>query len=269
MSSSPKRKGEELLGSTDDTTKKVRLDSNALMDNADIPSAVPATDAAPDSQIDHKAAIEYWSSTEPTVNGVLGGYPQVSRIDLQGSSNFFAKLRRQSKQFPAGKKLHRAVDCGAGIGRITSGFLSRVAEEVDIVEPVKSFTDKIEGTKGVGKIYNVGLEAWHPEKEGLGPYDLIWNQWCLGQLTDVQVVDYLKRLPEVLSIGGWIVVKENLSNHNLDQDVFDETDSSVTRTDKKFRQLFEDSGLKIVATELQKGMPQGLYAVRAYALQPK
>ena len=90
----------------------------------------------------------------------------------------------------------------------------------------------------------------------------------MGQLTDAQLVDYLRRLPPVLSEGGWIVVKENLSNHHLEEDVFDETDSSVTRTDKKFRQLFEQAGLKVVWTELQRGMLEGLYPVRAYALQP-
>jgi protein N-terminal methyltransferase len=50
--------------------------------------------------------------------------------------------------------------------------------------------------------------------------------------------------------------------------VYDETDSSVTRTDEKFRQIFKDAKLKIVATELQRGMPKGLYEVRSYALQP-
>lgn len=269
MPDSPKRKSEEPAALENGTHKKARVNDASADDLAEeIPFSITAN-AAPDSQIDHKAAIAYWSSTEPTVNGVLGGYPQVSRIDLQGSSNFLVKLRRQSKQFPTGTKLRRAVDCGAGIGRITSGFLTKVAETVDIVEPVKSFTDQIKGREGVGKIYNFGLEDWHPERDGLGPYDIIWNQWCVGQLTDTQLVEYLKRLPAVLSEGGWIVVKENLSNHYLDVDVFDETDSSVTRTDKKFRQLFTEAGLSLVATELQRGMPKGLYAVRAYALQPK
>jgi protein N-terminal methyltransferase len=250
-----------------DVSKRARLAEDDTAE--EMPPMAASRVDKPDSRIDHTAAIAYWSSTAPTVSGVLGGYPQVSRIDLQGSSNFLAKLRRQSKQFPPGKKLNKAADCGAGIGRITTGLLSKIAETVDIVEPVKAFTDKLEGHGGVGAIYNVGLEAWHPDKEGLGPYDLIWNQWCVGQLTDAQLVEYLKRLPAVLSRGGWIVVKENLSNHNLDKDVFDEEDSSVTRTDRKFRQLFEDAGVRVVASELQKGMPPGLYAVRAYALQPK
>lgn len=269
MSSSPKRKSETPVDDDAESCKKARL-TNPSDETIEIPpTTTPAPAIAPpDALIDHQVALAYWSATEPSVNGVLGGYPQVSRVDLQGSKNFLAKLRRRSKHLPPNKKLRRAVDCGAGIGRITAGFLADVAETVDIVEPVKQFTDQIKGAEGVGEIYNVGLEAWRPDKEGLGPYDLIWNQWCVGQLRDAQLVDYLRRLqPPVLSAGGWIIVKENLSN--VGEDVFDGTDSSVTRTDEKFRRLFAEAGLKVVGTELQKGMLEGLYPVRAYALQPK
>lgn len=144
-----------------------------------------------------------------------------------------------------------------------------MSEVVDIVEPVKAFTDKLRAsTDGIGAVWNVGLEAWDPARDGQGPYDLVWNQWCVGQLTDEQFVAYLRRVVRALSRGGWVVVKENLSNHYLGEDVFDETDSSVTRTDEKFRKLFGEAGMKVVATEVQKGMPKGLYDVRAYALQP-
>ncbi|KAK4547120.1 hypothetical protein LTR36_001341 [Oleoguttula mirabilis] len=267
--SSPKRKSQPSSDNEFESAKKPRITDENSDNDAAIEIPITAPNGAPDSHINVEAAIAYWSSTEATVSGVLGGYPQVSRIDLQGSSNFLAKLRRQSKHFPPSKKLRRAVDCGAGIGRITAGFLSKAAETVDIVEPVKSFTDQIKGKENVGEVYNVGLEAWHPDQDGDGPYDLIWNQWCLGQLTDAHLVEYLKRLPRVLSQGGWIIVKENLSNHHLNVDVYDETDSSVTRTDAKFRKLFEDANLTLVSTELQKGFPKGLYPVRAYALQPR
>ncbi|GAB7358452.1 hypothetical protein MBLNU230_g2516t1 [Neophaeotheca triangularis] len=260
MANSPKRKSDSPALDGEEAAKRVRTEQ---------PTKQPQP-AAPDSYINHGEAIKYWSSTEASVTGMLGGYPQVSRVDLQTSNNFLAKLRRASKTHPSGKPLRRAADCGAGIGRITTGFLSNVAQVVDIVEPVKAFTDQIKVDNGeVGDIYNVGLEAWHPDRDGHGPYDLIWNQWCVGQLTDAQFVAYLQRLPQVLSEGGWIVVKENLSNNYRGEDVYDETDSSVTRTDEKFRKLFGQAGLKLVATELQKGFPKDLYPVRMYALQPK
>ena len=268
MSTPQKRKSESPPPNENEQPKKARLSPPKAGKDEAHPEAPSNRHIAPDSLINSTAALAYWSSTEPTVNGVLGGYPQVSRVDLQGSKNFLAKLRRQSKHFPPSKgKLRRAVDCGAGIGRITEGFLRDVAEVVDIVEPVVSFTDQIKDKPGVGEIYNIGLEDWHPDRDGLGPYDLIWNQWCVGQLNDKQFVEYLQRLPKVLSEGGLIIVKENLSNSG--EDVYDETDSSVTRTDEKFRLLFEEAGLKLVRTELQKGMVEGLYPVRCYGLQPK
>jgi protein N-terminal methyltransferase len=226
-----------------------------------------------DTAINQKAAIQYWSNITADVDGVLGGYPQVSRVDLQGNSNFLAKLRRKSKVYSERRKLDHVVDCGAGIGRVTKGFLSKVALVVDIVEPVVKLTDVI--SKGddfkdlrengiIGKIFNTGLETWTPETT----YDMIWNQWCLGQLNDSQLADYLDRIREKIKPGGWIVVKENMSSDPWGADIFDKTDSSVTRSDQKFRELFEQAGLKIITTELQRGLPKELYAVRTYALQP-
>lgn len=234
--------------------------------------------AAPDSQIDHTAAVAYWTSTEASVTGMLGGYPQVSRIDLQQSANFLAKLRRSSSTHPTSQNLARVVDCGAGIGRISLGLLTKVADVVDIVEPVEKFTREIsEGEDfrqvrergGVGRIWNVGLEAWDPLADDKDlRYDVIWIQWCLGQCTDAQVRHLLHRVQPALVKGGWIVIKENLSNHLQGEDVYDETDSSVTRTDENLRKLFNEGGLKLVTTELQRGFPKGLYGVRMYALQP-
>lgn len=229
---------------------------------------------APDSKIDTSAALTYWNSCDPSVTGMLGGFPQVSRIDLQQSTTFLAKLRRASKTHPTTTSLSRIVDCGAGIGRITLGLLSKVATVTDVVEPVEKFTREIsEGDDfkqlreqgKIGTIYNVGLEAWEPEHT----YDIIWIQWCLGQCTDTQVNALFTRVQKHLSPGGWIILKENLSNHVLGEDVYDETDSSVTRTDDKFRALFKEAGLKIVATELQRGFPKDLYPVRIYAAQPE
>lgn len=246
---------------------------------------------APDAQINHAQSIEYWSSVSSDINGMLGGYPQTSRVDLQGSSNFLTKLRR-AKSTQATKEplppLDRAADCGAGVGRITKEFLLKVSRIVDVVEPVKKFTDElvqslgsgewagdgeaVQAGKGqVGEVINLGLQDWTPEK---GSYDLIWNQWCLGHLTDAQLVAYLRRCEDGLvkaedGKAAWIVVKENLSTDIHGKDIYDEEDSSVTRSDEKFRQLFREAGLKIVATELQKGFPKELFPVRIYALKPE
>lgn len=257
----------------------------------DMESDPPFASTAPDALINHEASIEYWNSVSADTNGMLGGFPQTSRIDLQGSSNFLTKLRRSKSSLAAHEPLpplERVADCGAGVGRITKEFLLKVSKRVDVVEPVKKFTDELvqslgsgewagDGDAGVkagrgqvGEVINLGLQDWVPEE---GVYDVIWNQWCLGHLTDAQLVAYFERCKNGLvkeeGRNAWIMVKENLSTDFKGKDIYDEEDSSVTRSDEKFRTLFAQAGLKIVSTELQKGFPRELFPVRIYALKPE
>jgi protein N-terminal methyltransferase len=248
----------------------------------------------PDASINVSASLAYWEGVTSDNNGMLGGFPQTSRIDLQGSSNFLTKLRRaRAGQTTATKQalppLDRVADCGAGIGRITKGLLLGVGRRVDVVEPVKKFTNELvkelentqadaagqsDGRGQIGEVINLGLQDWIPQP---GAYNLIWNQWCLGHLTDAQLVTYLERCKEGLvkpkaegeKVEAWIVVKENLSTDIQHRDIYDDEDSSVTRSDEKFRKLFKDAKLALVTTELQRGMPKELYPVRIYALKPE
>ncbi|KAF2867244.1 alpha-N-methyltransferase NTM1 [Massariosphaeria phaeospora] len=246
-------------------------------------SEPPFSSSALDASIDHTLALEYWSAIPSDLNGMLGGYPQTSRVDLQGSANFLTKLLRRgastrstttsSKQTPL-PPLNRVADCGAGIGRITKGLLLGVARTVDVVEPVKKFTDELVSGLGSGHgqvsaVINLGLQDWTPEPYS---YNLIWNQWCLGHLTDAQLVAYLRRSPTPNvppPPPSYIIVKENLSTDPHQHNIYDAEDSSVTRSDAKFRALFAEARLRLVATEVQRGMPRELYPVRMYALRPE
>ncbi|OTB08584.1 hypothetical protein M426DRAFT_316597 [Hypoxylon sp. CI-4A] len=229
--------------------------------------------AAPDSLISADDGRRYWAGIDADVNGMLGGYPNVSRTDLRGSRSFLAKLGLGRAK--GSKAVNRALEGGAGIGRITQGLLLDVAETVDVVEPIAKFTAGLVGLPGVGRIHNVGLEEWRPDDETTEvKYDLIWNQWCLGHLTDEQLEAYLRRCGDALSVDdddgnvrGVIVVKENLSVAG--RDLFDDEDSSVTRQDETFRRVFDEAGLRIIKTEIQHGFPDELYPVRMYALKPK
>jgi protein N-terminal methyltransferase len=263
-----------------------------------------ASTAPADTHIKPSESIAYWTSTPSTVSGMLGGFPQVSRIDISGSHTFVTRLLRHSK--PTSKpgkspyKLRLAADTGAGIGRVTRNLLAPFCEHIDIVEPIPKFTDQLRrdapelftpaSNPQVQQIINVGLEDWTPTPGR--KYDLIWNQWCLGHLPDAALVVYLARVSAALSDGGWIVVKENVigtpskrrfaappieAEAEADTDVdaeepdeYDETDSSVTRSEAKFERCFRDAGLKVVKTELQRGFAKdlGLFPVRMWGLQP-
>ncbi|AAS53986.2 AFR615Wp [Eremothecium gossypii ATCC 10895] len=224
----------------------------------------------PDSQIDYQEAISYWTGVPATVDGVLGGYgPEtpVPAMDIHGSMSFLRKLK--SRMVPAPGMPRYSVDIGAGIGRVTKDLLVKVSDKVDLVEPVKPFVDKarmelahLADEGKLGAIYEVGMQDWTPDQ---GKYWLIWCQWCVGHLPDEEFLRFLDRCVRGLQPNGTIIIKEN---NTIGEDDFDPQDSSVTRTDDKFRALFAQAGMKLIATDRQKGLPAELYPVRMYALKP-
>ncbi|RVD86229.1 uncharacterized protein DFL_004516 [Arthrobotrys flagrans] len=229
---------------------------NPLPPLANVPRSPTPTNEASNGGTDapnYAAQIAYWTSIPSTVSGMLGGYPQVSRVDLQTSRGGWI--------------------VGPGeIGRITKGLLLKHMDVVDIVEPVSKFTDELLSSSDlppaggkIGDVFNVGLEKWEPEE---GKYWCIWHQWCLNHLTDADLTSYLLRCAKALTPGGLIFVKENNSNNF--EDVFDTEDSSITRTDENFRRIFGEAGLVVIKSELQRGFPERLhlFPVRMYALRP-
>ena len=268
------------------------------------PSSQNGSASAPaDAHISTAQGLEYWNSIKPTVHGMLGGYPQVSMVDLRGSYAFFRKIQKlhpYTPPYPSNPgatvpraslegdevdtknmldkegdipMLARGLDVGAGIGRVTAGFLSRICKTIDIVEPIAAFASqvtaqKMAGSGTVGDIFVTGLQDWTPKPSV--KYDVIWAQWCLGHLTDAQLVEFLKKGKGCLRRDGWFVVKENLSTDTgqgrmAAKDVYDEVDSSVTRRDTTFRRCFQEAGIRVVRSELQRGLEKGLLPVRFYA----
>ncbi|KAK9363798.1 alpha-N-methyltransferase NTM1 [Lipomyces starkeyi] len=230
---------------------------------------------APDSNISYADAIDYWTGVPATVDGVLGGFGHTTlpKTDVKGSIAFLRRISRLYPEFEeSGKKLgSRGCDVGAGIGRVTRDVLSKFCSKIDLVEPVAPFANQIRielERKNVldklGDVRQIGMQDFTPEPER---YWFIWCQWCLGQLKDAHLVEFLRRCKSGLQKDGLIFVKENNTSTLMDE--FDNTDSSVTRADQSFRRIFDEAGLELLEAEVQQGLPQGLYPVRSYALRPK
>ncbi|KAK8108752.1 hypothetical protein PG984_014553 [Apiospora sp. TS-2023a] len=241
------------------TTAAVAVNEKDIAGEGDAADAADAEAPPPDSLIRTENGLQYWSGIDADVNGMLGGFPSISAVDLRGSRAFLVKLGiGKTKGL---HKVERALEGGAGIGRITQGLLLDIASTVDVngplLPPSTTTTDDTTTTPSTP----------HPQQQ---KYNLIWLQWCVGHLTDTQLVAFLRRCRDVLvdstpDSPAAIVVKEN--NTTTAADLFDDLDSSVTRTDEKFRALFREAGLRLVRTELQNGLPKGLYPVRMYALK--
>jgi protein N-terminal methyltransferase len=167
-----------------------------------------------------------------TVQGVLGGFESISPIDCSTSISFMKDyIKGSGSDYPVANQIQneRACDCGAGIGRVSAGFLLQLFDQVDLVEPNQAFLDEAKkhianSETRVGKYIAKGLQEFNPEE---GRYDLIWCQWVLGHLKDDDLVDFFKRCKLALaSRGGLLGVKENVTKSGID---LDEVDSSVTR----------------------------------------
>ncbi len=162
----------------------------------------------------------------------------------------------------------KALDCGAGIGRITKLLLTTVFDSVDLVEQNPNFVQHAPAYLGEDKARKVekficsGLQSFTPEP---GRYDVIWIQWVLGHLTDEDFIAFFKRCKAGLRPNGIICVKENISFG--DEPEFDEKDSSYTRPRETLMQLFAKTGLNLLKEEKQKHFPKELYEVRMFAFQ--
>lgn len=198
---------------------------------------------------------------------------------------------------------------GAGIGRTTKTVLLHLFSDVVLVEPVSKFVeaayqDCLENMssnvpskrwKGISdKTHSVtfiqeGLQTFIPLQPLLNStytkrlgysgetesvFDVIWCQWCLGHLSDPELIDFFKRAKQALRSPSesFIVVKENLYRDgpdNTPQVVYDEQDSSLTRSNAAWIRCFREAGLTVVYEKIQDGFPAGLYTVKMYALQPE
>ncbi|KAM3874458.1 N-terminal Xaa-Pro-Lys N-methyltransferase 1 [Diretmus argenteus] len=211
----------------------------------------------------YSSAEDYWRDVAPTVDGMLGGYGSISSIDLNGSKAFLQKFLGEGEG-KTGKGC--ALDCGAGIGRITKRLLLPLFHTVDLVDVTQEFLDKAktylgEEGKRVGHYFCTGLQDFVPED---GRYDVIWIQWVIGHLTDDHLVEFLRRCQRGLRPNGLIVIKDNVAYEGV---VPDEVDSSVCRDMEILRSLVGRAGLCTVHQEQQMNFPKEIYQVHILALR--
>lgn len=205
----------------------------------------------------------YWKDVPPTVDGMLGGYGNISSIDINGSKAFLRKFLGDEE----GKTgTGFALDCGAGIGRITKRLLLPLFSTVDLVDVTQEFLDKAktylgDESKRVGNYFCSGLQDFVPES---GRYDVIWIQWVIGHLTDDHLIKFLQRCQKSLRPNGIIVIKDNVSYEGV---VPDEVDSSVCRDLEIVRSLVRRAGLRIIHEEQQMNFPKEIYQVHTLALR--
>ncbi|XP_015607809.1 alpha N-terminal protein methyltransferase 1 [Cephus cinctus] len=209
-------------------------------------------------------AAKYWEKIPATVDGMLGGFGFISHTDIEGSELFLRSLFKLNRA----PQKNRALDCGAGIGRITKNLLVKHFKQVDLVEQNPKFLEAAKTyldtcASKIGTYYPQGLQDFCASTK---QYDVIWCQWVLGHLQDDDLIDFFRNCQTSLRDNGVIVVKENVTSS--DKIDIDSEDSSVTRPLRELKYAFEKAGLICIKEQKQKSFPRGLYPVYMFALRP-
>lgn len=207
----------------------------------------------------YSSGNSYWSNLEPTIASVLGGSDDIHEPDIRESSAFLEEV--------CGKynvPRHVALDCGAGIGRVTKFLLLDRFDTIDMLEQCTKFIDfarTFVSSNKVRNYFNVGAQNF----ESAEKYDVIWVQWVLSQLTDDDLFTFLMKIKESLSPQGILIFKENTKRKGF---IVHKDDFSVTRCEKMLKHAFEKSGLKLLEEKLQSDWPNDLLDVKMFACIP-
>lgn len=201
----------------------------------------------------------YWQNADNTVDGMLGGLAHLSPIDIYSSQQFIKSLHLSS--------YNTVLDCGAGIGRVSKNLLCPLFKTVDMVEQDATYVDTAKSyinCSNMRHYYCSGLQSFVPQ---LNTYDMVWIQWVIGHLDDNDLVKFLRLCTSSLTAGGVICIKENNTRDHISFHV-DRDDSSITRSDNLFKQLFDQAGLVLMREMVQLKFPKECFPVKMYALKP-
>jgi protein N-terminal methyltransferase len=238
-----------------------------------IPEIIPKPSLPPDPAdvFIHKGEKWYlesrffWSIQDPTVESMAQGVNELSTVDLRYTHAFLSLLKSEDKI-----RGGHVADCGGGIGRVSLQVLSHFFQKIDIIDPIPHFLFKAREyiEKDVPlEIFQLGLEDWTPALT----YDAYYIQWTLCNLTDVDLVAFLRRCRDHLSPTGLVLIKENVAGLTLTCDKseyeFYPEKNAICRTFTHFTELFRDAGLFLEEYKVQPNWPKDFLSVILFVLR--
>ena len=197
-----------------------------------------------------------------TISGMLGGMEFVSDDDIAESRELLTGLAAGGRP---GLRLGRALDCGAGIGRISKLLLCPLfGEGVDLQEQSDRFRAAARAYVADDKLLELHGGTMQDFEPPPGMYDVVWVQWVIGYFTDVHLMDIVRRYTRALRPGGVMVIKDNTIESrafHVDQD-----DAYLIRSAAYQEELFRRAGVRVVKKEFQRKWPQAAFPVVSFVL---
>ena len=141
----------------------------------------------------YNKGFEYWEAEANcplSDDGVLGGYGKLTPVDVRDSNKFLDEVIAIRPEL----NFNKAADCGAGIGRVSKHFLLSRFAHVDLIEQsprLLASSAKYIGEPDCQRTTCVllGLQDFNPEPAS---YDVIWIQWVIGHLHDLDFVTFFR-----------------------------------------------------------------------------
>jgi protein N-terminal methyltransferase len=198
----------------------------------------------------------YWSGVEPTVNGVLGGMEHVHEDDIRESKAFLESLPSVGRE--------RALDCGAGIGRVSKYLLCPLFQTTDVMERSPQMLAEAKAAlppDSVGEFLAESIE----QAVLRYTYDVIVMQWVAAYLEDDDLTSFLSRCKTALKPNGVVFIKDNISSDN--HLFLNKEDFSRIRPDRHYKLIFDKSGLACIREGRQRKWPRDLCQAKMYALR--
>lgn len=216
----------------------------------------------------------YWAEQKASIEGMLGGLDSLHSRDVAASKRFFEAI-------PNPPCRRYVLDVGAGIGRVSKHLLLPLFDNVDMLEQsldyVKESQSYLSDVSGgvIGRRIVCGMQEFRATgvtgRDGIKSgslvetYDVVWLQWCVIYCTDIDLVGFLQECVKTLTENGLIVIKDNVARSGF---LVDKSDSSVMRSDRYMKALFQRADLEVVKQARQLDFPKDVYPVRMYALRP-
>ena len=205
----------------------------------------------------------YWEWAAPTNDGVVSGIGPLHDADIGDSLQFLIDGDTPLWPQPTFRAGARALDIGAGIGRVSGALLLHLCGEVDLVDGSAAHLDQAHASFGgapkspdtsrgrVGNFLCADLQNFVPSRS----YDLIWIQWTTMYLTDDDLRRLLRDCQRALAPEGFIVLKDNVIDVVKGPKglvdgryMVDEEDASVSRTRDHLLHLISEVGMSVVAS---------------------
>ena len=89
-----------------------------------------------DKEFLYNQSAKRWQKAEASLDGIMDGFASVHEIDAKDSCLTLENLIANNQINPT-----YAIDCAAGIGRVSQHVLTKYFSKIDILERDKKFTE--------------------------------------------------------------------------------------------------------------------------------